>query len=567
MTTTENNKVKVELSDDMWIFEDENGKPVSNSVPENIREFEAYADEESEPVLYVEWELRYHDGTRSKRITVLKSELDSTDLSKKDSKHRIHPRFGKTKAQRYIAQHILSVLDSSESEPEKVYEIETNGFHERENVRFFRAGQTIICPAGKKNALNLKLKSLPQKFTFDVRRYSESEATAGTVKLIGLCPSVGQVIFSHMISGVTRPLFIEAGITPCSVPQVIGEFNSFKTTYVSLLTQMYDRDGQIKPVTRLNSTINFIEDVLHANVSNCIIIDDLHPADSGGAVRKNSATLEELIRIAGDSRGKGRMDGKSAVGRDPRCSVIAIGEMPFGEGSTASRSLIVPLQERIDPVKLHECQSEPLLLSTWMYYFLQWVVDNYSQICDLIKDLLTDFRGFVFNVKPRLKETYFCLNTSFLIFLQYSVERGLTTSYDADELLTNYQRHLKLLIVQQNARAIRNTDSIHGDVSYPRLIKSLYERKHFHVAGSRESFNEREHDGLIKDDCLCLLSDNLMKKVKKEVPTAILDSIIDSLSSIGALATGNGKDKKRTKQIRIRGKNVRFYFIPLDRLK
>jgi hypothetical protein len=474
------------------------------------------------------------------------------------------------KAQNYIAQYIISKLDSPDTIIKEVYSIETNGVHQRKGTYFFRAGQTIIWPAGKESAVELKLKPLSQEFVFDCDKYCEGTATAGMVKLIGLAPGVGRVAFSHALSGVMRSLFIEAGITPCTILQVVGEFNSLKTTYIPFLTQMYDRHIKIKPATRLNSTKNYIERLLHKNVDNTVIIDDYRKEEKGN--NQNQATFEQIIRIMGDCEGKGRMIGNTPTEHSPNCIVITLGEDAYGDKSTASRSLIVNLTERIDPVKLHEIQSnETLLPSTFLYYYLQWIIDNREMICGFFKESLTEFREFHFDIKLRLRETFFVLNSSWLLFLQYCVEKGFTDTDDAEELLDDFQKHLKFLVFQQHNRSVQGLANAPNKVDYLKLIQTLYEQKRFRIAGSKKEFRKWEHDGLLKDNCLCLLSDNLLEKVRREIPAAALDNVIDALYERGALDCGNAKDKKYTKQIGFGSdgnrKNIRFYHILLSKLK
>lgn len=73
-----------------------------------------------------------------------------------------------------------------------------------------------------------------------------AKAFEGVAELISLAPGVGWILLAHTISGIIRSSFVSAGITPSTIIMIVGETGMHKSSYVPLITQLYDRGKGIK---------------------------------------------------------------------------------------------------------------------------------------------------------------------------------------------------------------------------------------------------------------------------------------------------------------------------------
>jgi len=544
-----------------WLLHDEKGKPVSNFAPLVIARVQRFADGVAEQC--VRLELLFYDGRESKKFIESLREIESIKWTEKDIACRFHPNCTPAKASRYLADQIRSALDKAPVET--VYHIKDLGIHHIEGNVIFCAGCGFILAPSAKVKSTLELGEFAQALAVDKARYSEHAAFDGMMSAIRLSPDSGRTIFAHTLSGIMRTVYAEAGIEPRTVLQVVAKTSHLKTTFVTFLSQIYNRDAGIRPQARLNSTLPFIEEILHEYRDAVVVVDDAHPADNAPKiVRDNEATLEEITRRVGDGIGRGRKKGNAQVMLKPRCNVIVPAEYPYGQGSTAARTLVVELSEQISDTKLHECQCEPLLVSTFYSYYICWYVANYYEIRDILKAWLNEFRGAgIPDVLRRLNEAYLCLHTTFALFLQYAFEKGFITSEEAEDTLGSFQHLLIKLIYNQNERAEQHESDRPREVSYLDRIRSMYAHGRFKLADSADLYAHGAHDGFIHRECLCLNPTRLTELIHKSVPTADKTSIGNELLAKGALVPA--KDGNKANQVNAAG-NKRFFHIPLKKL-
>jgi len=597
-------KVVIKQSSGDWMVFDDKDNPVCNFIPEVIAWVDVHTNDEAESHSWkvephVKLRINFQNGKVSEEFVIPLSELGRIDWTEKDVACRFHPNFSRKKAGRYLEDMIREALEDA---PRKSKYILTKlGIHNIEDTIIYCAGSLFVQASGVSGMTNagvgmavnndadagaydiespfdIELGSFSQRLAIDLDRYPEKDAIAGMIKLIDLNPDVGRTLIAHTISGLMRSVYLAVGITPRTVLKVAGDKGMFKTTYTSFMTQLYDREKKddIKPATRLNASPPFIEKILHEYRDSVVVLDDLHPSEIKEIAKKNETTLEEMIRRIGDGTGRGHMRGNKRVEQPPNCNVIITGEYIYGKGSTAARMLVVELKEVIDSVELQECQDEPLLVSTFFYYFILWYVSNYHEIQKSLSEWLNDFRGraSLIGVNARLNETFFCLNTGFAMFLQYCFERDFISDEEAEETLYSFQELLVELIYAQHERIERSDDIGSGMTSKSNMldiIRQLYKGNKFHLSVNAQSFVEGEHDGVIhcmkrgtiRNSYLCLRSDRLEPKVRLLIPDIDINHIIKDLWSKGALET----DKKgMTKQLN-GARNKRFLWIPLSKLR
>lgn len=560
MTSCTSSKEKVGLPALEWLLESNDKNPIATFVPAVLAMVSVVTPNGGLVRKDVRLCLRFADG-RSREVVIPVSKLQGVDWFDVDCRCILNAEY--RGAREGVLQFIRAGISGAPEEV--VYHLEHTGIHRIGDEVIFAAGDRVLTrSSGMDSAPVFELAE--SSFHLDIDpECAPGEAFAGIMELISLSPKVGRALVAHVISGLTRAAFVEAGFVPCAVLTVVGESGMLKSHYVPQLAQVYNRADEVRADTRFNSTSRFIEDVLYEHCECTAVIDDLHTAESKGIKKQNESTAEEIIRRISDDTGRGRMSGNSMVQRKFRGNAVFIGEYVIGKASTIPRSLIVRLTQRPDGRVLDKYQRHQQLdVSTFYYHFLQWYVDNFEAVRDEINDDLTRFRqnNPMSEVHGRLNDTKFYLLTAYKFFLKFSVDSGFCSEQDAFEEHKEFADELSELTRAQQEWFRKDTEQAEK-VNFLKLIRKLYRNNGFRLASSAEQFDPTEHDGLIYYECLCLRGNCLEKKIRKIVSGVKINNIIAELLDQKVLKLVK---KKHTVQINECG-GLRFYAIHLNALE
>lgn len=535
----------------MW-----NQQYVGSFLPCVQQVIEIRSCQEAEP--YIEIILLFTNKLKSKKICLPLKDINDIDWLNLDYRCQLNPDC--PKAEKYIVAIIRFLL--SNAPIIKKHKISHLGTHLIDDVPVFCTGGQLIWPHNIEPKSNVILEPPPYNLTIDLEGYSERQAVEAMMKVINLTPDAGRVIFSQVLLSILRKIYIDTGITPCCIVFLIGKTGMKKTTYTAFQTQLYDRDKGIESPIRLNASISAAEALLYEKRDCIVILDDLCPVKSHQVRRKQEVTLIEVTRIIGDKVGRARMGGKKVLSERPQCGVIITGEYLIGTGSDAARLLPIELTIPIDSVKLSECQKEPLAISTFYYYFIKWYISEFQSIKGFLKKWLTEFRKEDLQVHPRLQETFFCLRSAYMLFLQYCYDKSFTEPKTIQTQHNSFQNLLLELIKAQNKRVELSADDEFCKVDYLKLIIDIYKNNQFYLASTPNKFKDK-HDGLIHKDLLCLRGEKLMKKINEFIPSASCNEVTDFLITKDALKLVSDK-----RTIQVSGCNgKRFYAIKLEKLE
>ena len=540
-----------------WVFFNESGVPVSTFIPSAVGVVRVVGSTDEREAVRVR--LRFKNGSDTE-TTVPLSDLNRVDWFKID--HRCLTNSEYRRARGYIADTIRAGV--SNVPVEKRYVLDRTGIHHIGESIIFAAGDRVITRSSAPEVDSAyKLKQLPFHLDID-ENISPSEAINGMMRLVSLSLEIGPVLVAHVISGIVRAAFKKAGMTPCAVLVIVGKSGMLKSHYVPHLAQLYNRADGIGPVTRFNSTKRFIEDALYDYSECTAVLDDLHTAESRGIKRQNEDTAEEIIRRIADDTGRGRVDGKAQVQRSFRGNAVFIGEYTIGKASTIPRALIANITKPPNGAILDEYQrNQPLLVSTFYFYFIQWYVDHFDEIRDTINAELTKLRKATASstTHGRLRDTQFYLEISYMVLLEFCKDSGFCSEEDAKDTYQSFSTQLRTLVQAQETRFKESIEV--KTIDYLDLIRDLYKQGAFHLAKDAENFKPEKHDGLIYYDCLCLRGKRLEKKLLSFTPSLSFVDCISYLLSKGALKL---VESKNTVQINGTG-GKRFYAIKLSKLR
>jgi len=499
-------------------------------------------------------------GGESDDLDIPLSQLETTKWSTHDMRCKLNPDC--SKATKYLASIIQAALvDLTDSDVVIEYTISRLGMHFVEGHPVYNKGDRLARSPKIDDKVIIKHEPSPKRLVAD-EQCAERQAVIGMMKVIQLSPIAGLVIFLHCLLGIMRSLYAEVDKVPRFILFLVGRTGTKKTTLAAFITQMYDRDKDIKNPRRLDSTSAAFEQILHDAYDCVTVMDDLFPAQSGETKRKQEKTLIDLTRIVGDDSGRAIKKGGEVVSKEANCNVMVTGEYLIGTGSDAARMLPIAFTTPIDIAELTACQSQPLIVSTFYSFFIEWFVQNYHDIKPWLVKWLSESRATHLGVHDRLQETHFCLSSAHRIFLMYCVEKGFTTPKTANHQHLQLRQILTRLVRQQDERVRMSGDDKIQKPSYRSIIRNLYSSKVLKLADDIANLKEKHH-GLIYEDCLCLRSVKLMPEIIKLIPNANLNDVIDSLMAQGAIRPGNDRTSIQISG----GGGKRFLAIPLKKLK
>lgn len=544
-----------------WNLYDEDGKPVANFVPEVLGRIELQTSSGVENYLRLKL---YFEDDESEEIRLQLSDINKIDWFEKDWRCLINPSYPKARA--YLKNLICARLNEVPAEIK--YRINKLGINSINGKIVFNAGDRILFRSpSQDNMKNIELGELPLRLDIDPE-LTMDETFEGMRELIRLSPEIGRVLVAYAVSGIIRGAFEESGSISRIVLAIVGVSGMLKSHFVPHLVQLYNRSDGIKATTRFNSTLSFMEDTICKYRDCTVIIDDLHTAWSGEIKRKNEIAFEELIRRFGDNMGRGHKEGKESKQNVFECNAVFIGEYVVGKESTIPRFLEVRLTKRPDGKVFDWYQREkPLLVSTFYYYFIQWYVERFSDICSEISERLTAFRREYVDseIHGRLLDAYFSMRTSYMFFLEFYKGSGFISSEEAKVEYHDFDDQIFKLVVAQQAKFRSRPEK----TDYLQLIRELYKNGRIRIAKNDKAYNPEKHDALIHYKCLCLRRETLDRLLCEVHPNVNIKGVIDFLMNMNALKcdkyTGKFIIKINSKNEYVKGKC--FYGIYLSMLE
>lgn len=529
---------------------DQSGKQICNFRP-NVVEIDEIHDAGGKVVSNIQFRLEFEDGTSSMQTTQV-AELDHVQWWNMDKRCWINPDVSRTKAQRYLEDAVRQQLSSA---PKKeIYQLSEAGLFLIKGEAIFCTGREAIrSPASVESHVITVHQSKEQNLDIDIG-ISEEEAVSGIFDLISLSPDPGRVMLTYQILYLMRQAYVDAGAKPNFCIYLHGKTGTKKTTFSSLLTQVYNRGKGIESPTRLDVSISAAVKILTGISDDTVVLDDLCPAESNRIRGQQEETLIEITRFIGDGTVPVRVKGKELLKDSPKCGVIFTGEYVIGSGSDAARLLPVEMMPP-DGARLKFFQDRPLLVSTFYYFYVKWFIANYKEIIILLKEWLNNYRKVNLGVHGRLQEMHFFLNSAFAMLMQYCVEKEVLSDSDAVRLHNSFCILILDLVRQQDGRVQRRKPESPKAQDYLGRIRELYKGGQLSLEDGVKQFDTSLHDGLVYRKRLYIRGEKLLAYF----PDSTIEDLADALDAQGVLETGKNS---RTKQISSL-KGMRFYVIPL----
>lgn len=246
-----------------------------------------------------------------------------------------------------------------------------------------------------------------------------------------LTKTIPLFLYSHL--SVLKELFVISGAEPKFVLWIYGLTGSMKTSVSKVFFNLFNRT-QSKITATFKDTTAAVEMKAFEYKDSIILLDDYHPSTSYNEKKNMESLASNVLRMFGDGITKSRATKTMTKQKEfpPRGLCVITGEDKLGGESTVARYIGIEVSagdySKTDILSFH--QRNPLVFSTHMHYFIEWVCKNFKELCDLIKEQFAVFRNnniALFRHK-RLAETYTIFHITSEIFLSYCENMGYLTS-------------------------------------------------------------------------------------------------------------------------------------------
>lgn len=521
-------------------------------------------DADAKPIPHAVIKMDFEDGNPpSEEFTHPIASLDAINWFSKDLRCRFDPGVSESVVKRYLSDDIRAELPKLE--PKKRYSIDQTGTFVIEGEPMLCTGRTedtdggLLRPHAGPDAPDIVLTSIPDKLDID-NNLSEAEVIAWMFELISLSPDSIRVILAQNLLYIKRAAYELAWKSPCVSVLLHGPLNTQKTTIALFLSQQHNRSKGIMKPDRLRASVPAAVGILKAHHDSVAVLDDLFPSDFKNVRGQQEETMSEVTRFIGDGTLPARMKGNEVVRATTTCGALFTSEYVIDTNpSTATRFLCVE-HSKPDGTKLKNFQDQPLVVSTFYYFYAKWYISNFFEIQDALKEWRNVYSDVRLGVRDRLQETHYFLNTAHVMLLQYCYDKDFLSQHDAEKLHSSFCSLLTGLVRAQDTRANQGNSGAASAIDYLPQLREMFKNNTFIIADCANLFCDNLHDGVIHGGCLCLRR----KQLSKHFPDTFLDDVIASLDAQGALRKTPGGGRQI--QIYARG-GKRFYAIPLEKLQ
>lgn len=277
-----------------------------------------------------------------------------------------------------------------------------------------------IHTAGNSYSLNVNLPEV-----------GKSDVFSAAMNMTELCKhkAVSTTLVLYVHASLLTTLFEIAGYPLCFVYIIQGVTNSRKTSLVTAVGKLFDREKLIADAEFATATSCGIEKTASLYKDAPVLIDDFKPGATLAQQREMERKLDELIRLYGNRVSKKRMNDYSPKGNEKFFPVgggcILTAEILTGVSSTLTRAFVTEIDRNdVQNDLLEYYQNQRWILPTHMYDFLLWATGEFDRIVGFICQRFPVLRkqcDFQYN---RYSEMFATFYLTAELLGQYAVARG-----------------------------------------------------------------------------------------------------------------------------------------------
>lgn len=394
-----------------------------------------------------------------------------------------------SKANALIANHVRNQLFAL---PERHY-IKVTGFIKimgkwvfaHDGAHFL--GDNVVFQTGKTIAADL--------------RYNPNGAFGFAMKFLAISERLHLTLMLLLVAHLSPMfnLFVEAGFVPRFVLFLNGRTGSMKTS-VSLVAFRLFKEQPSSPEANFKDTEVALEIKMGEAYGRVILVDDYRPPVTAIDGKINQGKLEFIVRSSGDRIAKSRSNPELGKAKEflPTGLPVITGEDLGGSQSSQLRMLIIPISKGdINGKLLKMFQDSPELLTTHMFYFLQWVGEHGDEIIEFIRsDFEAERNYFEGSLKERrVVDTAVTLMLTAKILHAYGCSvNGFAKGTEAQRLYEWRQAILQAVIESEGTSKAQNPVCM-----YLQALFDMLDRKEIYLAQDVSNFDASQHLGYKKD--------------------------------------------------------------------
>ena len=376
--------------------------------------------------------------------------------------------------------------------------------------------------------------------------------------------TVPLLIYSHL--AVIREVYVQAGFEPHFIMWIYGLTGSMKTSVSKVFFNLFNRERDYISGT-FKDTKTAVEIKASEYKDSILLLDDYHPTTLSTEKKAMESLASHVLRIYGDGISKSRSNKNLGKAQEypPRGLCVITGEDIIGGESSVARFIgieVCPGDYKTDVLTYY--QNNPLVYSTHIYYFIEWVSENFYKIMNFIKCNFNFYRNEVLNEfrHKRLSDSYAFLCLTYDILFEYC---NNTNNTDISILFYNIKNIIKE-VIKLHEQSTTNQDPA---ILYLIAIQELILSKRCKVLDKNENKNENSNIIGYKDDDYYYLIpgvayNNVIEFWKRQniefpVSSDRVNKALDELKIIKTSLEGN--TIKRTVKNSINGERKRYLTI------
>lgn len=329
-----------------------------------------------------------------------------------------------------------------------------------------------------------------------------------SAKLMLILPLVLMAHISPMFN-----LFEAAGYVPRFLLFLCGRTGSMKTAVSLVLYRLFSEQPS-SPTANFKDTEVALELKLGEANGMPVVLDDYRPPVTAVDGKANLSKLESVVRAVGDRIAKSRSNAELGKAKEflPTGCVVVTGEDLGGTQSSQNRMLIVPIGKGdINGKLLKRFQDDPMLITTHMGYFLEWVGENSDAVIDYIKANFDRERSyFVQSLRElRMVDTAVTLMLTATILHTYGKSVGGVARGTEVQLLAEWRNAILQACIHSEGIS-KEQDPV---AMYLRAFFDMWDRKEIEVATDIKAHVAGKHIGYANDEDLWLWHHELYNRV------------------------------------------------------
>lgn len=422
-------------------------------------------------------------------------------------------------------------------------------------------GSTDVSIRGDKNKII--------EVDYNFNRVEALNITLNMLEIAEYQKTVPMFLYTHL--GVLKEIFKEAEANPEFSLWLEGLTGSRKTSVAKVFFNIFNRSNDYISAT-FKDTLASLEEKSFQYKDSLLIVDDFFHSTSKSEWNYTQQTASEILRRFGDNFSKSRLDRNMNRGKEypPRGMLVITGELTIKGESTVSRYVTIGIEKNdinLEVLKYH--QENPKILSTHLYYFIQWVSNNSNKIIQYIKDNFRNLRNENQGKyrHGRLEETYTIYQLICTIFLSYCLEVGIIDECKKQVLFNNWCQYISEAILINEKTNLQENPAI----MYLQALQQLICDGEIKLR-LKEKNGDKSIVGYEDDEYYYLSSEVILKEIIKYWKkvsiefTATSEMITKALDVLGAIKTAYEGGKVR-RTLKISGDNRRFLIINKSKMK